>query len=91
MLTNSLFDSQVHKAYGGKIVEGRFSPPGMAVPLALKDVRLALAEAEHEAVPMPATSLVHDRLVAMLAHGWNELDWSALGMLTAVDAGIGYR
>jgi len=91
VLTNSLFDSRVHKAYGGKIVEGRFSPPGMAVPLALKDVRLALAEAEHEAVPMPAASLVHDRLVAMLAHGWNELDWSALGLLADVDAGIGRR
>jgi 3-hydroxyisobutyrate dehydrogenase-like beta-hydroxyacid dehydrogenase len=88
VLTGSLFDSRVHKAYGGKIVEGRFSPPGMAVPLALKDLRLALAEAEQEAVPMPATSLVHDRLVEMLARGWNELDWSALGLLAAVDAGI---
>src|ERR1700741_3996405 len=44
VLTNSLFDSRVHKAYGGKIVEGRYSPPGMAVPLATKDLRLALAE-----------------------------------------------
>jgi 3-hydroxyisobutyrate dehydrogenase-like beta-hydroxyacid dehydrogenase len=41
----------------------------MAVPLATKDLRLALAEAEHEAVPMPAASLVHDRLVAMAARG----------------------
>jgi 3-hydroxyisobutyrate dehydrogenase-like beta-hydroxyacid dehydrogenase len=88
VLTNSLFDSQVHKAYGGKIVEGRYSPPGMAVPLAIKDLRLALAEAEREAVPMPAASLVHDRLVAMAARGWNELDWSALGLLAAVDAGV---
>jgi 3-hydroxyisobutyrate dehydrogenase-like beta-hydroxyacid dehydrogenase len=89
VLTNSLFDSRVHKAYGGKIVEERYSPPGMAVPLAIKDLRLALAEAEHEAVPMPAASLVHDRLVAMMARGWNELDWSALGLLAAVDAGLG--
>jgi 3-hydroxyisobutyrate dehydrogenase-like beta-hydroxyacid dehydrogenase len=69
VLSNSLFDSRVHKAYGAKIIEGRFSPPGMAVPLATKDLRLALAEAEHEAVPMPAASLVHDRLVAMAARG----------------------
>ena len=89
VLTNSLFDSRVHKTYGGKIVEGRYSPPGMAVPLATKDLRLALAEAEREAVPMPAASLVHDRLVAMMARGWNELDWSALGLLAAVDAGLG--
>jgi len=89
VLTNSLFDSRVHKTYGGKIVEGRYSPPGMAVPLATKDLRLALAEAEHAAVPMPAASLVHDRLVAMTARGWDELDWSALGLLAAVDAGLG--
>ena len=88
VLTNSLFDSRVHKTYGGKIVEERYSPPGMAVPLAIKDLRLALAEAESAAVPMPAASLVHDRLVAMMARGWNELDWSALGLLAAVDAGL---
>jgi 3-hydroxyisobutyrate dehydrogenase-like beta-hydroxyacid dehydrogenase len=87
VLTNSLFDSRVHKTYGGKIIEGRFSP-GMAVPLAMKDLRLALAEAEHEAVPMPAASLVHDRLVEMMARGWTGLDWSALGLLAAVDAGL---
>ena len=88
VLTNSLFDSKVHKTYGGKIVEERYSPPGMAVPLAMKDLRLALAEAERAAVPMPAASLVHDRLVGMMARGWAELDWSALGLLAAVDAGL---
>jgi len=88
VLTNSLFDSRVHKTYGGKIVDERFSPPGMAVPLAIKDLRLALAEAERAAVPMPAASLVHDRLVGMAARGWEGLDWSALGLLAAVDAGL---
>jgi 3-hydroxyisobutyrate dehydrogenase-like beta-hydroxyacid dehydrogenase len=86
--TNSLFDSRVHKSYGEKIVDGSYSPPGMTAPLAVKDLRLALAEAEHEAVPMPAASLVHDRLVAMVARGWAGLDWSALGLLAAVDAGL---
>ena len=88
VLTNSLFDSRVHKSYGEKIVDGRYTPPGMTVPLAIKDLRLALAEAERAAVPMPAAALVHDRLVAMVAHGWADLDWSALGLLAAVDAGL---
>jgi 3-hydroxyisobutyrate dehydrogenase-like beta-hydroxyacid dehydrogenase len=88
VLTNSLFDSRVHKTYGGKIVEERYSPPALAAQLAIKDLRLALAEAERAAVPMPAASLVHDRLVAMVAHGWAELDWAALGLLAAVDAGL---
>jgi 3-hydroxyisobutyrate dehydrogenase-like beta-hydroxyacid dehydrogenase len=88
VLTNSMFDSRVHKTYGGKIVEGRFGQPNFAAPLAMKDVRLALAEAERLAVPMPAASLAHDHLVAMMARGWAGLDWSALGLLAAVDAGL---
>ena len=89
VLTNSLFDGRVHKTYGGKIVEKRYSPAGMTAPLAVKDLRLALAEAEARAVPMPVAGLVHDRLVAVVARGWAELDWSALGLLAANDAGLG--
>jgi len=88
VLTNSLFDAKVHKIYGGKIVDEQYSPPGMTAPLAAKDLRLALAEAEHLSVPMPAASLVHDRFVAMMARGWAGLDWSALGLLAASDAGL---
>lgn len=90
VLTNSLFDSAVHKTYGGKIVDERYTP-GMAVPLALKDLRLALAEADALTVPMPAASLVHDHLLAMMTRGWAGLDWSALGRLAAVDAGLDDR
>ena len=88
VLTNSLFDSKVHRAYGGKIVDERYRPAGMVAPLAIKDLRLALAEAELEAVPMPAASLVHDRLVGLVAGGGADLDWSALGLLEARDAGL---
>jgi 3-hydroxyisobutyrate dehydrogenase-like beta-hydroxyacid dehydrogenase len=88
VLTNSLFDSQVHTIYGAKIVEERYSPAGFTAPLAAKDLRLALAEAERTAVPMPAASLVHDHLVEMQARGWAELDWSALGLLASVNAGL---
>ena len=88
ILTGSLFDGHVHKAYGQKIVTRRYTPPGMTAPLATKDLRLLLAEAEHNNVPMPVASLLHDRLVAVQARGWSELDWSALGLLAAFEAGI---
>ncbi|MFT8876325.1 MAG: NAD(P)-dependent oxidoreductase [Gluconobacter potus] len=86
VLTNSLFDSKVHKAYGGKILREQYRPAGMVVPLALKDMRLALLEAERSTTPMPFASLVRDRMVAMLARGWDTLDWSALGLLASQDA-----
>ncbi|HUB47462.1 MAG TPA: NAD(P)-dependent oxidoreductase [Acetobacteraceae bacterium] len=88
VFTSSLFDGRVHKTYGGKIVDERYDPPGMTAPLAMKDLRLALAEAERLAVPMAVTSVVHDRLVAAVARGFAGLDWSALGLLAAVDAGL---
>ncbi|MGD0109454.1 MAG: NAD(P)-dependent oxidoreductase [Rhodopila sp.] len=88
VFTGSLFDGRVHETYGGKIVDGRYDPPGMTVPLAVKDLRLALVEAEQLAVPMSVASLVHDRLVAAEARGWGGLDWSALGLLAAADAGL---
>jgi 3-hydroxyisobutyrate dehydrogenase-like beta-hydroxyacid dehydrogenase len=89
VFTGSLFDGRVHKTYGGKIVDERYDPPGMTAPLAVKDLRLALAEAEKLAVPMSVASVVHDRLVAAVARGLGGLDWSALGLLAAADAGLG--
>lgn len=87
-LTGSLFDGKVHKSYGGRIAHGKYSPPGMTVRLAAKDLRLALAEAEHAAVPMPVAAIVRDRLIATEVLEGTDLDWSALGKLAATEAGL---
>ena len=88
ILTSTMFGSRVHKIYGAKIVAQRFTPSGFVLPLALKDIRLALAEAERANVPMPSVSVVRDRMITGLAHGYAELDWSALGLVAAEAAGI---
>ena len=36
---------------------------------------------------MPLASLLRDRFLTLLAHGGDTLDWSAIGQLTAKDAG----
>jgi hypothetical protein len=38
---------------------------------------------------MPLASLLRDRLLTVIATGGEQLDWAALGSLTAKDAGIG--
>jgi 3-hydroxyisobutyrate dehydrogenase-like beta-hydroxyacid dehydrogenase len=53
------------------------------MPLALKDARLALAEAENAGVPMPSISVVRDRLITGIARGYAGLDWTALGLVAA--------
>ena len=62
--------------------------PGFVLPLALKDVRLALDEAEKAGVPMPSVSVVRDRLITGIARGYAELDWTALGLIAAEEAGL---
>lgn len=87
MLTTTLFNAPVYKTYGGLIAGGIFEPAGFAAPLGQKDIRLTLAAAEDLRVPMPLASLLRDRFLTLLAHGGDNLDWSAIGGLAAKDAG----
>jgi 3-hydroxyisobutyrate dehydrogenase-like beta-hydroxyacid dehydrogenase len=87
-LTSTLFDAPIYKTYGELIVGGRFASAGFAAQLGQKDIRLALAAAERLRVPMPLGSLLRDRFLTLMAHGGEQLDWSAIGRLPAADAGI---
>jgi 3-hydroxyisobutyrate dehydrogenase-like beta-hydroxyacid dehydrogenase len=87
-LTSTLFEAPIYKTYGGLIVGEHFKPAGFAAPLGQKDIRLVLAAAEDLRVPMPFASLLRDRFLTLLAHGGEELDWSAIGRLPAAEAGI---
>ena len=87
LLTSTLFDVPVYKNYGRAIAERAFAPAGFAAPLGQKDVRLTLAAAEKLRVPMPIASLLRDRFLTLLAHGGENLDWSAIGDLARQDAG----
>jgi 3-hydroxyisobutyrate dehydrogenase-like beta-hydroxyacid dehydrogenase len=87
-LTSTLFDAPVYKTYGGLIASGRFAPAGFAAPLGQKDIRLVLQAADELRVPMPLAGLLRDRFLSLLAHGGENLDWSAIGRLPAIDAGL---
>jgi 3-hydroxyisobutyrate dehydrogenase-like beta-hydroxyacid dehydrogenase len=87
VLTNTMFGGRAHRIYGDRIVARSYAP-GFALPLALKDVRLALAEAEDARAPMPSVSVVRDRLVTGIARGYADLDWTALSLIAAEEAGI---
>jgi len=87
ILTSTMFGGRAHRIYGDRIV-GEHYAPGFPLPLALKDVRLALAEAENAGVPMPSVSVVRDRLITGIARGYADLDWTALGLIAAEEAGL---
>jgi 3-hydroxyisobutyrate dehydrogenase-like beta-hydroxyacid dehydrogenase len=87
IMTSTMFGGRAHKIYGDKIVRQAYAP-GFLMPLAFKDVRLALAEAESAGAPMPSVSVVRDRMIAGIARGHSDLDWSALGLIAAEEAGL---
>ena len=87
VLTNTMFDGRAHKLYGDKIVKRSYAP-GFVLPLVLKDVRLALGEAERAGAPMPSVSVVRDRLITGIARGHADLDWTALGLIAAEEAAL---
>ena len=88
ILNGSFFQSPIYENYGKMILGEKFSPPGFALHLGLKDVRLALAAAEEAAVPMPVASVIRDHFVSGVARGWGDMDWAALAKVVAEDAGL---
>jgi 3-hydroxyisobutyrate dehydrogenase-like beta-hydroxyacid dehydrogenase len=87
IMTGTMFGGRAHKIYGDRIVEKSYAA-GFVLPLVLKDVRLALAEAENAGAPMPSVDVVRDRLITGIARGHADLDWTALGLIAAEEAGL---
>lgn len=88
LLTSTLFSAPVYKNYGGLIARQAFEPAGFKLPLGLKDVRLAIAAGDATNTPLPVASLIRDHLVAAMAKGYEDLDWSVLGRIAAQNAGL---
>ena len=88
ILTSTLFGAPIYKTYGALLLERKFTPAGFAAPLGQKDIRLVMAAADKLSVPMPMAGLVRDRFLRLLANGGERLDWSAIGNLPSIDAGL---
>ena len=88
IMTGSLFAAPLYQTYGAIIADEKYEPAGFKMSLGLKDIRLALAAADAEAVPMPVASLVRDHFLAGVAQGEGDMDWSGLARLAARDAGL---
>jgi 3-hydroxyisobutyrate dehydrogenase-like beta-hydroxyacid dehydrogenase len=88
ILTTTLFASPAYKVYGAMIAAEKYRPAGFEAPLALKDIRLALAAADAQNVPMPFASVLRDNLMELIATGGADHDWGALALLAARRAGL---
>jgi 3-hydroxyisobutyrate dehydrogenase-like beta-hydroxyacid dehydrogenase len=87
-IVNTMFASPVYANYGRAIAAERFEPAGFALKLGLKDMRLVLANADECAAPMPLASLLHDQMLAAVARGQGDADWSSVARIAARNAGL---
>jgi 3-hydroxyisobutyrate dehydrogenase-like beta-hydroxyacid dehydrogenase len=87
ILISTMFGGRAHRTHGAKIIKQSYAA-GFPLPLVLKDVRLALAEAEDAGAPMPSVNVVRDRLITGIARGYGDLDWSVLALIAAEEAGL---
>lgn len=87
-LTDTLFSAPVYKNYAGLMLEHRYDP-GFRLALGLKDIGLVLDTAESFDVPMPAASLVRERILTGITRGYQDKDLSALALISAEEAGLG--
>jgi 3-hydroxyisobutyrate dehydrogenase-like beta-hydroxyacid dehydrogenase len=88
VLLETLFGAPVLRNYGPIVLEERFSPPGFALPLGVKDNRLVLAAGERLKLALPLASLVRDRMLSALGRGYGDLDWSSFARISAEEAGL---
>lgn len=91
LMTSTLFASPVYQGYGKAMAEERFTPPGFALPLGLKDVMLAQDAAQAEQVPMPLAGVLRESLIEALADGAQEMDLAALARASARRASLDRR
>lgn len=87
IMGNTLFNAPVYRNYGALIAEQRFDPAAFRMVLGLKDVGLALSAGQEQRVPLPFASVLRDNLLAAIAHGDGDLDWSALSQVALRKSG----
>jgi len=51
-------------------------------------LRLALAAAEEQAVPMPLAGIIRDHFLQGIALGYGDQDWAAIARVIAANAGL---
>jgi 3-hydroxyisobutyrate dehydrogenase-like beta-hydroxyacid dehydrogenase len=86
LLTSTIFDGVVYRGYGAQIVNQTYDPPGFAMPLGLKDLRLAETVAAETGVTLPTGAALRQVFeIALATESLAALDWGAAAEVTRRD------
>ncbi len=88
LMSETIFNCPIYQNYGRAVLGGIFSPPGFKLELGAKDIGLVMSNGAQTHTPMPFASVLNERFLAGLAKGRAALDWVAIAMDAAADAGI---
>jgi 3-hydroxyisobutyrate dehydrogenase-like beta-hydroxyacid dehydrogenase len=88
MMSGTIFACPIYANYGRFILDRAFAPPGFKLTLGAKDVGLALAAGTETRTPLPLAGLLRDRFLTAMAQGRSDLDWTAITLNAAADAGL---
>ena len=84
----TLFACPVYQNYGKVLASQDVQTAGFGLALGLKDINLVLQTGAASATPVPLASLMRDRFLASIAKGRAEMDWTAVVLDVAEQAGL---
>jgi 3-hydroxyisobutyrate dehydrogenase-like beta-hydroxyacid dehydrogenase len=90
-LGETILSCPIYQNYGRILAQRAYEPAGFKLELGMKDVRLVRGVAEDAQIPMPLADLLHARLLAALAKGRGQMDWTAIELSSAEDGGMATR
>jgi 3-hydroxyisobutyrate dehydrogenase-like beta-hydroxyacid dehydrogenase len=88
VFTDGMFAAPAYKVYGNIIAKELYDQAGFTTALGLKDTGLMIAAGLAENVPLPSMSVYRDRLLAAMANGDANCDWSVVARHQARSAGL---
>jgi 3-hydroxyisobutyrate dehydrogenase-like beta-hydroxyacid dehydrogenase len=88
VFTDGLFSAPAYKVYGNIIAKELYDQVGFTTALGLKDTGLMLAAGLAENVPLPSLNVYRDKLLAAMANGDANRDWSVVARHQARSAGL---
>jgi 3-hydroxyisobutyrate dehydrogenase-like beta-hydroxyacid dehydrogenase len=86
--SQTLFACPIYQSYGRMIVNREYEPAGFSLPLGLKDVQLFENTGYESRVPTPLASLLRERMIASLAKGRGQMDWTSFALEVSEAAGL---
>lgn len=88
LFAQTLFACPIYQNYGRMVAQQEYEPVGFRLALGLKDITLALQTARESQMPLPLASLLHDRLMAAVARGRGDSDWTSIALSISEEAGL---